>query len=749
MAVQIQIRRAVSTDWSSINPILAEGELGVELDTSKFKIGLGTTAWNSLPYATGVQGLTGIQGTIGLQGIQGSQGTTGTQGITGTQGTQGLQGVQGVQGTQGTTGTQGALGIQGTLGIQGVQGTQGTTGIQGTTGTQGTLGIQGIQGIQGVQGTQGTTGTQGLEGTQGTQGIQGIEGNFGGATFDYTFSTNTADTDPGTGKLKFDDVDFTLAAHLYIDDQDDNATDIQSFLRTIDDSTSTIKGHFRISTRLDASDFALFTISNISEKTGYFDVICSYVSGSTTSFSNLQDIIITFARTGDKGDTGLQGIQGLEGTQGTFGVQGIQGIQGVQGTQGLEGTQGTFGVQGIQGVQGTQGTTGTQGLEGIQGAFGVQGTLGLQGIQGTTGTQGTAGVIGFDGSQGTQGIQGTEGIGISWTAKTANYTAVYADHIIADTTSGSWTLTLPASPVNGTFIRIADGNDWLLNPLTVARNGSTIEGNADNLILNIKGITVDFIYDGTTWEVFANTGPEGKEALWTTVTSSTQAYSRDRLLADASGGTFTITLPSAALGRVTGSFVRILDGGDWSTTGITIARNGATINGQAQDLYLDIGGIEVEFAYDGTTWNVYPSIGAADKIEAEQDLSSTELYPVMVSGVGTGNTAKINTTRLSFNSSTGALSATDFNSTSDFNLKENIHKLNEDINSIEILKQINPVSFNWKDSGKKSYGVIAQELEEILPELIGEMNGHKTVSYTPLIAFMIDAILELNKKIES
>ena len=42
------------------------------------------------------------------------------------------------------------------------------------------------------------------------------------------------------------------------------------FLRTIDDSTSTIKGHFRVSNRLDASDFALFTISSIAEQSGYF-----------------------------------------------------------------------------------------------------------------------------------------------------------------------------------------------------------------------------------------------------------------------------------------------------------------------------------------------------------------------------------------------------------------------------------------------------------------------------------------------
>lgn len=51
MAAQIQIRRDTSADWTSVNPILAQGEQGLELDTGKFKFGDGATAWNSLPYA--------------------------------------------------------------------------------------------------------------------------------------------------------------------------------------------------------------------------------------------------------------------------------------------------------------------------------------------------------------------------------------------------------------------------------------------------------------------------------------------------------------------------------------------------------------------------------------------------------------------------------------------------------------------------------------------------------------------------
>ncbi len=53
MAVQIQLRNDTAANWISANPILAKGEIGVEIDTNKMKIGLGTTPWNDLSY-TGI-----------------------------------------------------------------------------------------------------------------------------------------------------------------------------------------------------------------------------------------------------------------------------------------------------------------------------------------------------------------------------------------------------------------------------------------------------------------------------------------------------------------------------------------------------------------------------------------------------------------------------------------------------------------------------------------------------------------------
>lgn len=55
MAQQIQSRNGTAAAWTAANPTLMQGEIGAETDTNRFKIGNGSTAWNSLGYATGLQ----------------------------------------------------------------------------------------------------------------------------------------------------------------------------------------------------------------------------------------------------------------------------------------------------------------------------------------------------------------------------------------------------------------------------------------------------------------------------------------------------------------------------------------------------------------------------------------------------------------------------------------------------------------------------------------------------------------------
>lgn len=93
----------------------------------------------------------------------------------------------------------------------------------------------------------------------------------------------------------------------------------------------------------------------------------------------------------------------------------------------------------------------------------------------------------------------------------------------------------------------------------------------------------------------------------------------------------------------------------------------------------------------------------------------------------------------------GTVTATDFNSVSDATLKENINSITD---SHSILSQINPVSFHWKKDGSKSYGVLAQEIEKVLPEIVNTNgSGIKSVSYIQLIALLIDAVNNLQTEV--
>jgi hypothetical protein len=93
---------------------------------------------------------------------------------------------------------------------------------------------------------------------------------------------------------------------------------------------------------------------------------------------------------------------------------------------------------------------------------------------------------------------------------------------------------------------------------------------------------------------------------------------------------------------------------------------------------------------------------------------------------------------------TFSVTAADINSTSDINLKTNIQTVE---NALDTVSQLRGVSFDWKENGKGSYGVIAQELEEILPELV--KNGDvKSVNYNGIVGVLIEAIKDLKREIE-
>ena len=78
MADLIQIRRDTAANWTSANPVLAQGELGAETDTSKIKIGNGSTAWTGLAYLIDAGGYATLSGVQTFTGTKTFAGTTST-----------------------------------------------------------------------------------------------------------------------------------------------------------------------------------------------------------------------------------------------------------------------------------------------------------------------------------------------------------------------------------------------------------------------------------------------------------------------------------------------------------------------------------------------------------------------------------------------------------------------------------------------------------------------------------------------
>ena len=120
-------------------------------------------------------------------------------------------------------------------------------------------------------------------------------------------------------------------------------------------------------------------------------------------------------------------------------------------------------------------------------------------------------------------------------------------------------------------------------------------------------------------------------------------------------------------------------------------------------------------------------------------------YPVFVDAA-TGNENLRTDTGFTYNPSSGILSSTDFNSTSDALLKENITPVE---NALALINNLNGYTFDWKDQNRSSIGVTAQDVEMYLPQLVTRINDHKTVNYNGLIGVLIEAVKELSKKIES
>jgi hypothetical protein len=282
---------------------------------------------------------------------------------------------------------------------------------------------------------------------------------------------------------------------------------------------------------------------------------------------------------------------------------------------------------------------------------------------------------------------------LSYVVKSTNYTINNNEGVLANTATGAFTVTFPASPVVGNQVVVADAyGDFGANALTVGRNGSTIANVAEDLIVDINGVSVQLVYTGNTWDVFTQVGGNGGTAV---TLDGTQTLTNKTLTSP--------ILTTPALG-----------------TPSAIVLTNAT--GTASSL--TVGKITIT---DETTVNA-------------------SYYPMLSVGTSSGNSANVSSTKLTFNPSTGLLTSTDYNSSSDMTLKQDITLIN---NPLDIISQLTGFGFTWKDSKQKAYGLSAQEVEKVIPEIVKDRpDGTKGINYMNLTAFLVEAIKDLKQEIQ-
>jgi len=205
-----------------------------------------------------------------------------------------------------------------------------------------------------------------------------------------------------------------------------------------------------------------------------------------------------------------------------------------------------------------------------------------------------------------------------------------------DVSGGTTGLTTSGGPVTGA------GTITLSGTLGVANGGTGATSlTANNVLIGNGGSAVQFVAPGTSGNILTSDGttwtssapaPGGIDYVVKTANYTTQ--NNEGVLADTSGGAFTVTLPSSPS---TGDQVVVADPtGDWGTNNLTVGRNGSTISGAAEDLVCDIAGAAVQLVYDGTTWAIYAQIGGnggtAVTLDGVQTLTNKTLAATTLSG---------------------------------------------------------------------------------------------------------------------
>jgi hypothetical protein len=168
---------------------------------------------------------------------------------------------------------------------------------------------------------------------------------------------------------------------------------------------------------------------------------------------------------------------------------------------------------------------------------------------------------------------------------------------------------------------------------------------------------------------------------------------------------------------------------------ITVAK-GAADSSAADGAGITVDGARasLNYSHTGTKWVSNKPFNISDETAS----TSTSTGALIVAG-GVGVTGNI--------VASGQVTAADINSSSDKRLKKNIKTVTSALDTVNALRG---VTFDWKEGNGKAIGLIAQEVQEVLPEIVStDDNGYLGIRYTNVVGVLVEAIKELKADFEA
>jgi hypothetical protein len=219
-------------------------------------------------------------------------------------------------------------------------------------------------------------------------------------------------------------------------------------------------------------------------------------------------------------------------------------------------------------------------------------------------------------------------------------------------------------------------------------------------------------------------------------------------------GTLSVSGTSAFTGAVTGTNGFVSSNTSYLSSEIDQSSGNFTID-CAGDIVLDADGGDI-FLRDGssTIFGSLTSNGSSLIIKSGTTTAAT-FSGANVSFSGTVSTSSnlsvTGTITASSNiTSSGTVTGAEVTATSDVALKENITTISDALATVDKLRG---VDFTWKDGGKNGTGLIAQEVESVVPEAVLDVTTNdettKTIAYGNLTGVLVEAIKDLKKKVEA